>query len=61
MATKRPFLQRFTYDVALWLFNLMLDVFFREVKPRGAHKIPSEGPVIFVAAPHANQVTIKSH
>jgi glycerol-3-phosphate O-acyltransferase/dihydroxyacetone phosphate acyltransferase len=31
------------------------------VKPRGAHKIPSEGPVIFVAAPHANQVTIKSH
>lgn len=33
----------------------MLDIFFREVKPRGAHKIPREGPVIFVAAPHANQ------
>ncbi|KAI8881524.1 hypothetical protein K501DRAFT_324464 [Backusella circina FSU 941] len=55
MAKKQPFLQTFTYDLALWLFNLMLNIFFREVRPRGAHKIPKDGPVIFVAAPHANQ------
>lgn len=44
------------YDTALWIFNIMLEVFFREIRPRGAHKIPKSGPVIFVAAPHANQV-----
>ncbi|KAI8375139.1 hypothetical protein BD560DRAFT_349893 [Blakeslea trispora] len=44
-----------SYDIALWIFNLMIDIFFREVRPRGAHKIPKEGPVIFVVAPHANQ------
>ncbi|KAL9557802.1 hypothetical protein MBANPS3_001193 [Mucor bainieri] len=43
------------YDGALWLFNIMLDVFFREIRPRGSHKVPLEGPLIFVAAPHANQ------
>ncbi|KAJ8651892.1 hypothetical protein O0I10_012537 [Lichtheimia ornata] len=43
------------YDTALWIFNIMLEVFFREIRPRGAHKIPKSGPVIFVAAPHANQ------
>ncbi|KAI8641010.1 hypothetical protein BD408DRAFT_418933 [Parasitella parasitica] len=51
----QSFAQKFTYDVALWIFNLMLDIFFREVRPRGAHKIPKKGPVIFVVAPHANQ------
>jgi glycerol-3-phosphate O-acyltransferase/dihydroxyacetone phosphate acyltransferase len=56
MQKKQPFIQTFAYDLALWLFNLMLSVFFREVRPRGAHKIPKDGPVIFVAAPHANQV-----
>lgn len=56
MSRKQPLSQRLTYDAALWLFNLMLDIFFREVRPRGAHKIPKDGPVIFVAAPHANQV-----
>ncbi|KAL0086234.1 hypothetical protein J3Q64DRAFT_1658671, partial [Phycomyces blakesleeanus] len=44
-----------SYDIALWLFNLMIDIFFREVRPRGSHKIPQQGPVIFVVAPHANQ------
>lgn len=44
------------YDIALWIFNIMLDIFFREIRPRGSHKIPRSGPVIFVAAPHANQV-----
>ncbi|KAI8145818.1 hypothetical protein BJV82DRAFT_602366 [Fennellomyces sp. T-0311] len=48
-------LRNFTYDLALWIFNLILDIFFREVRPRGAHRIPKDGPVIFVVAPHANQ------
>ena len=48
--------QIIAYDTALWIFNLMIDIFFREVRPRGAHKIPKKGPVIFVVAPHANQV-----
>ncbi|SAM02322.1 hypothetical protein [Absidia glauca] len=33
----------------------MLDVFFREIRSRASHKVPLTGPVIFVAAPHANQ------
>ncbi|KAI7904725.1 uncharacterized protein BX663DRAFT_530203 [Cokeromyces recurvatus] len=51
----QTFAQKLTYDVALWIFNIMIDIFFREVKTRGSYKIPKEGPVIFVAAPHANQ------
>ncbi|KAI8974984.1 hypothetical protein BDB01DRAFT_805608 [Pilobolus umbonatus] len=44
-----------TFDIAVCLFNLMLNLFFREIRPRGSHRIPKEGPVIFVVAPHANQ------
>ncbi|ODQ63365.1 hypothetical protein NADFUDRAFT_48230 [Nadsonia fulvescens var. elongata DSM 6958] len=43
------------YDMVVWFFMVVFDCFFREVKPRGAFKIPRQGPVIFVAAPHANQ------
>ncbi|CAG8570949.1 879_t:CDS:2 [Ambispora gerdemannii] len=43
------------YDVVVFFFCIILDVFFREIRPRGSHKIPKEGPIIFVAAPHANQ------
>ncbi|RUP45829.1 hypothetical protein BC936DRAFT_147689, partial [Jimgerdemannia flammicorona] len=43
------------YDVFGWMCNVVLDIFFREIRPRGAHRIPVEGPVIFVAAPHSNQ------
>ncbi|RPB24062.1 hypothetical protein L211DRAFT_204556 [Terfezia boudieri ATCC MYA-4762] len=43
------------YDVLLWLFSVLVDLFFREVHPRGSFRIPRRGPVIFVAAPHANQ------
>ncbi|KAJ3993163.1 glycerol-3-phosphate O-acyltransferase [Lentinula boryana] len=32
------------------------NIFFREIRLRGAFNIPSEGPVIFVGAPHANQM-----
>lgn len=38
----------------------MLDIFFKEIRPRGSHRIPQEGPVIFVVAPHVNQVSLSS-
>lgn len=43
------------YDLLLWALSIVMDCFFREIRPRGAFKIPREGPVIFVAAPHHNQ------
>ncbi|KAF9697411.1 hypothetical protein EKO04_005153 [Ascochyta lentis] len=43
------------YDLLLWIFSVCLDVFFREVFPRGAWRIPSRNAVIIIAAPHANQ------
>ena len=44
------------YDLALLFFRGIINVFFREVRPRGAFNIPLDGPVIFVGAPHSNQV-----
>lgn len=44
------------YDLVLWTFSVLIDLFFREVHPRGSWKIPRRGPIIIVAAPHANQV-----
>lgn len=46
------------YDFVSFFFTILLDIFFREIRPRGAHKVPRQGPVIFVAAPHANQVPL---
>ncbi|KAJ4524985.1 Glycerol-3-phosphate/dihydroxyacetone phosphate acyltransferase [Exophiala dermatitidis] len=43
------------YDLVLWTMSVLIDLFFREVHPRGAWKIPKKGPIILVAAPHANQ------
>ncbi|KAL1743957.1 hypothetical protein HDZ31DRAFT_64566 [Schizophyllum fasciatum] len=43
------------YDTAMVMFDLVSQVFFREVRTRGSHHIPRTGPVIFVAAPHSNQ------
>ncbi|KAK1759544.1 glycerol-3-phosphate O-acyltransferase 1 [Echria macrotheca] len=43
------------YDAFLWSTSILADLFFREVHPRGSWKVPRHGPVIFVAAPHANQ------
>lgn len=45
----------FVYDTILWIFSIIVDLFFREIHPRSSWKIPRKGPVIFVAAPHANQ------
>lgn len=47
--------QLWIYDFVLWLFTVIFDCFFREIRPRGAFRLPRLGPVIFVAAPHANQ------
>ncbi|EEH39988.2 glycerol-3-phosphate O-acyltransferase [Paracoccidioides lutzii Pb01] len=43
------------YDFGIWVFSLCLDIFFREIYSRGTWRIPRNGPVIVVAAPHANQ------
>jgi len=46
------------YDLVLWTLSVLIDLFFREVHPRGAWKVPRTGPIILVAAPHANQVSV---
>lgn len=43
------------FDILAWLLSVTFSGFFREIRPRGAFRIPKSGPVIFVAAPHANQ------
>lgn len=43
------------YDLTLFFFTLVLDIFFRDIKTTGTFNIPSKGPVVFVIAPHANQ------
>ncbi|KAF2706334.1 hypothetical protein K504DRAFT_438527 [Pleomassaria siparia CBS 279.74] len=48
-------MNEFVYDTFLWVFSMLVELFFREVHPRGSWKVPREGPVIFVCAPHANQ------
>ena len=45
------------YDLFLYWLGNMVDLFFREVVPRGSWKVPKTGAVLFVAAPHANQVS----
>ncbi|SRR5258705_6342952 len=45
-----------TYDTILLFWRIVVNIFFREIRPRGAWNIPKDGAVIFVAAPHSNQV-----
>lgn len=47
--------RKFIYDVIVFIFHNVFNCFFREIKTRGGFKIPKDGPVIFVGAPHANQ------
>ncbi|KIY64931.1 hypothetical protein CYLTODRAFT_424785 [Cylindrobasidium torrendii FP15055 ss-10] len=44
-----------SYDAAMLFWRVVTQIFFREVRPRGAYHIPRDGPVIFVGAPHNNQ------
>ncbi|KAH6633333.1 CTR1 suppressor protein [Boeremia exigua] len=48
-------MNKYVYDAFLWTFSILVELFFREVHPRSSWKVPKEGPVIFVCAPHANQ------
>lgn len=60
MGKKQPYIPPligWLYDLTLWTFSVLIDLFFREVHPRGSWKIPRRGPIIIVAAPHANQVS----
>jgi len=44
-----------TYEAALLFWRIVTQIFFREIRPRGAFNIPHKGPLIFVGAPHSNQ------
>ncbi|KAI6030179.1 hypothetical protein EDC04DRAFT_2869019 [Pisolithus marmoratus] len=44
-----------TYETALMFWRTITQIFFREIRPRGAFNIPQDGPVIFAVAPHHNQ------
>lgn len=44
-----------SYDAVMMFWRIITQIFFREIRPRGAFNIPRHGPVIFVAAPHNNQ------
>lgn len=60
MAPKKKeigYMNKYIYDAFLWTFSVLVELFFREVHPRGSWKVPKEGPVLFVCAPHANQVS----
>ncbi|KAK0641180.1 hypothetical protein B0T16DRAFT_210434 [Cercophora newfieldiana] len=48
-------MSKWKYDIFLSSMSILADLFFREVHPRGSWKVPRHGPVLFVAAPHANQ------
>ena len=52
-----PTFNPWLYEFLLWLMSLVIDAFFREVHPRGSWNVPRRGAVMFVAAPHANQVS----
>lgn len=47
------------FDVLVVLWTTMIHLFFREIRSRGAWKIPrdGEGAIIFVVGPHHNQVS----
>lgn len=50
-----PLYRKIIYDFILYLLTNIFDCFFREIRSRGGFKVPTQGPIIFVAAPHANQ------
>ncbi|KAF7304861.1 Glycerol-3-phosphate o-acyltransferase [Mycena kentingensis (nom. inval.)] len=45
----------FLVEAVILFWGFVTQIFFREVRPRGAFHIPKDGPVIFVVAPHHNQ------
>lgn len=49
---------RLIYEASLLFWRMIIRVFFREIRPRGAFNMPRDGPVILVAAPHHNQACL---
>lgn len=47
------------YDLLVMMWKTMINLFFREIRSRGAWKVPreGEGAIIFVVGPHHNQVS----
>ncbi|KAK8865983.1 hypothetical protein IAR55_001133 [Kwoniella newhampshirensis] len=43
------------YDLILIFWRVVINIFFREIRPRGAFNIPKDGPVLFICGPHSNQ------
>ncbi|WWD17819.1 hypothetical protein CI109_102262 [Kwoniella shandongensis] len=43
------------YDLILIFWRIVINIFFREIRPRGAFNIPKDGPVLFICGPHSNQ------
>ena len=44
------------YDVAVFIFDIVFTIFFREIQVRGSYHVPTKNtPTILVCAPHANQ------
>lgn len=43
------------YDLLLLFWRIVINIFFREIRPRGAFNIPRNGATILVIAPHHNQ------
>lgn len=43
------------FDFCIIFFQWVINLFFREIRPRGAWRIPKDGACIFVGAPHNNQ------
>ena len=43
------------HDLFMAFMSAVMSSFFRETGARGQHNVPTEGPILFVCAPHANQ------
>jgi len=48
--------QPLKFEAVMLFWRIITQIFFREIRPRGAFHIPRDDPVIFVGAPHHNQV-----
>jgi glycerol-3-phosphate O-acyltransferase / dihydroxyacetone phosphate acyltransferase len=47
----------YIYDLVLLALSLLIQIFYKELRTRGASNIPDKGPVIFAVGPHANRVS----
>jgi len=54
MAEPRP--MSFLGQLVAYFLRLILHIFFRDTSCSNIHKVPQNAAVIFVCAPHANQV-----